>query len=168
MFPRSWSSRYAAAATCGLALTSNIAGWGCGPRIRRLQHRQGFPSLWDPQTAHLRLLVHSPENHLEQQVVGSHTCPRPFDDHRNLVLHEEPGYLVGMADSIKVEEFAEVRGAFHCEHKPGNQGSVEKGQAVLCEACSTQFASDAVLVGEGYTLRQTAFGGWVKSKAAAK
>ena len=75
---------------------------------------------------------------------------------------------MGMANSIKVAEFAEVRGAFHCEHKPGNQGSVEKGQAVLCEACSAQFASGAVLVGEGYTLRQTAFGGWVKSKAAAK
>jgi hypothetical protein len=125
-----------------------------------------FPSLWDPPIAHRRLLVHSPENDLEQQVVGSQT--RPFDDHRNLVLHEGPGYLEGMADSIKVAEFAEVRGAFHCAHKPGNQGSVEKGQAVLCEACSAQFASGAVLVGEGYTLRQTAFGGWVKSKAAAK
>lgn len=95
-------------------------------------------------------------------------APRPFDDHRNLALHAGPGYLVGMADSIKVTEFAEVRGAFHCEHKPENPGNVEKGQAVLCEACSAQFASGVVLVGEGYTLRQTAFGGWVKSKAAAK
>jgi hypothetical protein len=73
-----------------------------------------------------------------------------------------------MADSIKVAEFAEVRGAFHCEHKPVSHGSVEKGQAVLCEACSAQFSSGAALVGEGYALRQTAFGGWVKSKAAAK
>jgi len=101
-------------------------------------------------------------------LAGSDTCPRPFDDHRNLVLQAGPGYLLGMADSIKVAECAEVRGAFHCEHKPGNQGSVEKGQAVLCEACSAQLASGALLVGEGYTLRQTAFGGWVKSKAAAK
>ena len=136
-----------------------LKSFGCGTITQ-------LPDVWG--RPHRRLLVPSPENDVEQQVVGSHTCPRPFDDHRNLVLDEGPGYLVGMADSISVAEFAEVRGAFHCEHKPGNQGSVEKGQAVLCEACSAQFASGAVLVGEGYTLRQTAFGGWVKSKAAAK
>jgi hypothetical protein len=73
-----------------------------------------------------------------------------------------------MADSIKVAEFSDVRGAFHCEHQPTNNGSVEKGQAVLCPACSAQFASGAALVGDGYGLRQTSFGGWVKSKAAAK
>jgi hypothetical protein len=73
-----------------------------------------------------------------------------------------------MADSIKVTEFTEVRGAFHCEHKPVSGGSTEKGQAVLCEACQARFASGAALVGEGYGLRQTAFGGWVKAKAAAK
>jgi hypothetical protein len=79
-----------------------------------------------------------------------------------------PGYLAGMTDSIKVVESAEVRGAFHCEHKPMTNGSTEKGQAVLCEACSAKLASGAALVGEGYGLRQTAFGGWVKTKAAAK
>jgi hypothetical protein len=73
-----------------------------------------------------------------------------------------------MADSIKIAEFAEVRGAFHCEHKAGNHGGVEKGQAVLCDACSAKQASGASLMGDGYGLRQTAFGGWVKSKAAAK
>jgi len=77
-----------------------------------------------------------------------------------------------MGDSIKVAEFTDVRGAFHCEHKVSNQGNslagVEKGQAVLCPACSAQLASGAALVGEGYGLRQTSFGGWVKSKAAAK
>jgi hypothetical protein len=73
-----------------------------------------------------------------------------------------------MADSIKVAEFAEVRGAFHCEHKAGNQAGVEKGQAVLCAPCSALHAAGASLIGDGYGLRQTAFGGWVKSKAAAK
>jgi hypothetical protein len=73
-----------------------------------------------------------------------------------------------MADSIKIAEFTEVRGAFHCEHKAGNQAGVEKGQAVLCDACGALHAGGAALMGEGYGLRQTAFGGWVKSKAAAK
>jgi hypothetical protein len=73
-----------------------------------------------------------------------------------------------MADSIKVTEFSDVKGAFHCQHKPANNGSVEKGQAVLCPACSAQHASGAALVGDGYGLRQTSFGGWVKTKAAAK
>jgi hypothetical protein len=71
-------------------------------------------------------------------------------------------------NAIKVIESTEVRGVFHCEHKPALNGSAEKGQALLCEACSTQLASGARLAGEGYILRQTAFGGWVKSKAAAK
>jgi hypothetical protein len=71
-------------------------------------------------------------------------------------------------NAIKVLESTEVRGVFHCEHKPVSSGSAEKGQAVLCEACSAHFASGARLAGEGYVLRQTAFGGWVKSKAAAK
>ncbi len=93
---------------------------------------------------------------------------RLFDDHGNLVLGVGPGYLVDMADSIKVAEFAEIHGAFHCEHKAGNHAGVEKGQSVLCEGCSAQLASGAALVGDGYTLRQTAFGGWVKSKAAAR
>jgi hypothetical protein len=86
-----------------------------------------------------------------------------------LPLHAGPGYLAGMAaqNAIKVVESAEVRGAFHCEHKPMTNGNTEKGQAVLCEACSAQFTKGAALVGEGYALRQTAFGGWVKSKAAA-
>jgi len=73
-----------------------------------------------------------------------------------------------MADSIQVAEFAEVRGAFQCEHKAGNHAGVEKGQALLCDACKAKHASGAALMGDGYGLRQTAFGGWVKSKAAAK
>jgi len=71
-------------------------------------------------------------------------------------------------NAIKVVESAEVRGAFHCEHKRVTNGSIEKGQAVLCEACNAQFAKGAALVGEGYGLRQTAFGGWVKSKAVGR
>ena len=78
------------------------------------------------------------------------------------------GYFGGMADSIKVAEFTEIRGAFHCEHKTTASSSTEKGQAVLCDACSAKLAGGASLMGEGYGLRQTAFGGWVKSKAAAK
>jgi len=73
-----------------------------------------------------------------------------------------------MADSIKVSEFSEVRGAFHCEHKPTPDATTEKGKALLCEGCSAQQAKGAVMAGDGYTLRQTAFGGWVKTKAAAK
>ncbi len=73
-----------------------------------------------------------------------------------------------MADSIKIAEFTEVRGAFHCEHKAGNHAGAEKGQAVLCDGCSAKHANGAALMGDGYGLRQTAFGGWVKSKAAAK
>ncbi len=69
-------------------------------------------------------------------------------------------------NAIKVIESTEIRGVFHCEHKPVLNGSAEKGQALLCEACSAQLASGARLAGEGYVLRQTAFGGWVKSKAA--
>ena len=91
-----------------------------------------------------------------------------FDDRRNLALGAGVGYLAGMADSIKIAEFAEVRGAFHCEHKAGNHAGVEKGQAVLCAACSGLLSGGASLLGDGYGLRQTAFGGWVKSKAAAK
>jgi ribosomal protein S11 len=91
-----------------------------------------------------------------------------FDDSRNLVLGRLAGYLAGMADSIKVAEFAEVRGAFHCEHKAGNHAGVEKGQVVLCAPCSGLHAAGAALMGDGYGLRQTAFGGWVKAKAAAK
>ncbi len=91
-----------------------------------------------------------------------------FDDRRNLAQTRRPGYVVGMADSIKVAEFAEVRGAFHCEHRTGNSVGVEKGQAVLCEACSGRHTGGAALMGDGYGLRQTSFGGWVKSKAAAK
>jgi hypothetical protein len=95
----------------------------------------------------------------------------PVVRHTEVILprREAPGYRAGMAENaIKVMESTEVCGVFHCEHKPVVNGSAEKGQALLCEACSAQLASGARLAGEGYVLRQTAFGGWVKSKAAAK
>jgi hypothetical protein len=73
-----------------------------------------------------------------------------------------------MPDSIKISEFTDVRGAFHCEHKPQQQPGIEKGRAILCDPCAKRLASGASMTGEGYSLRQTAFGGWVKTKAAAK
>ena len=87
---------------------------------------------------------------------------------RYLVPMPTPGYLPRMPESIKISEFTDVRGAFHCEHKPTPEATTEKGHAVLCPACSAKHAGGANLQGEGYGLRQTAFGGWVKSKAAAR
>ena len=96
------------------------------------------------------------------------TPSQPSHVHRYLVPRLTPGYLPPMSESIKISEFTEVRGAFHCEHKPTPEATTEKGHAVLCPACSAKLAGGATLLGEGYGLRQTAFGGWVKSKAAAR
>ena len=71
----------------------------------------------------------------------------PDDSHRNLVPPKRQSYRAAMADSIKISEFTDIKGAFRCEHKSTNNGNVEKGQALLCDKCSVQHASGAALVG---------------------